>query len=627
MNTYNNDIDNFVYKFFSSQIRTALARHISENPDQFDLSKSSCTEAELSDMKFKYASNVQICDDTLNFDAIVSAGVIVKYPARRDGATEKTIKKRFRVHCLSVVEDCVKDFAIYSIEPYLQGKQKNESKRPTNNLIPIISRDDLDTEATAFLERYFPEALETPMAVPIDSILCSQLGLEIIKNKRLSTDFSIFGQICFSGGNVEVYGVKDETPHEITVNRGTILIDACTPFLRSIGCVKYTLAHEAYHWFRHRVYAAIRALLHGEPAIAYRCTTVAANATNTPQQELHWIEWQANKIAPRILMPQKTTIMKIEELLAKYGYNENTNEQDIILECVINDLANFFRVSKQAAKIRMIDLGYDAANRVYKYGNESARHTQTISTEDVVCEYMRNPEFKVIVDSGLFSYADNHFVINHELYVVKHDDGRRTLTEYAKANISDCALTFTCRNVYVSDAGADAANTGILHHANTKELKQSQHFEQGEKNIAVVLQVDELYRKEEDFTTFCRMRKAVTKQFPQMAYGIMQTQKWNSNIFTRNTLLGEPVYSRIKSGQLLRPDVRTVVAVCVGLDLDTVLAMELLSSAGHVLTDSHEHHAYFYIIHSCRGESIHERNEFLKKVGVTPLGTKARKSK
>ena len=32
---------------------------------------------------------------------------------------------------------------------------------------PHISRNDFDKEAIEFLERYYPEALQSPMAVPI----------------------------------------------------------------------------------------------------------------------------------------------------------------------------------------------------------------------------------------------------------------------------------------------------------------------------------------------------------------------------------------------------------------------------------------------------------------------------
>ena len=71
--------------------------------------------------------------------------------------------------------------------------------------MPIIYRKDLDKEATAFLEKYYPEALEEPMRVPIEDIVKDKLHLNVVQGYRITDDFSIFGQICFSPGNVKIY--------------------------------------------------------------------------------------------------------------------------------------------------------------------------------------------------------------------------------------------------------------------------------------------------------------------------------------------------------------------------------------------------------------------------------------
>jgi Zn-dependent peptidase ImmA (M78 family) len=91
------------------------------------------------------------------------------------------------------------------------------------------------------------------------------------------------------------------------------------------------------------------------------------------------MEWQANKIAPRILMPLETTKIKIDELYEKYGYSDNDQERTEILERVIDDLADFYNVSKQSAKIRMIDLGYREAAGAYNFENSLTPYFSNIS--------------------------------------------------------------------------------------------------------------------------------------------------------------------------------------------------------------------------------------------------------
>lgn len=66
-----------------------------------------------------------------------------------------------------------------------------------SGLAPCISKAEFDGEAVAFLGRYYPEALETPMAVPIEDVARHRMGLRIVE-RRLTEDFSILGQMCFT---------------------------------------------------------------------------------------------------------------------------------------------------------------------------------------------------------------------------------------------------------------------------------------------------------------------------------------------------------------------------------------------------------------------------------------------
>ena len=74
---------------------------------------------------------------------------------------------------------------------------------------------------------------------------------------------------------------------------------------------------------------------------------------------LQWMEWQANALAPKILMPAEMTKRKIEELLIRYHVEfSRLNEADI-MQMVLTELSDFFGVSLQAAKLRAVDLGYN----------------------------------------------------------------------------------------------------------------------------------------------------------------------------------------------------------------------------------------------------------------------------
>lgn len=102
------------------------------------------------------------------------------------------------------------------------------------------------------MSEFYPDALIAPVRVPIADI-AENMGLNIIQGKCITDDFSIFGEICFSAGQVQVYDLFKSHQQSIDVKRGTILIDALTFWERNIGCVNNTIAHEVYHWYKHRM--------------------------------------------------------------------------------------------------------------------------------------------------------------------------------------------------------------------------------------------------------------------------------------------------------------------------------------------------------------------------------------
>lgn len=229
----------------------------------------------------------------------------------------------------------------------------------TNNLVPIISKSEFDDEATAFLNKYCPEALETPMAVPIADIATRKMGLTILE-QRLTEDFSIFGQMCFTSGIAEIYDRDEDEYREIKVLRGTMIIDPDTLLQRNIGCMNNTIAHESYHWYKHRNYHILRSVIDEKRSVAFRCPSDPQNDKfQRTWSDEDWMEWQANGIAPRILLPKETVGIVFERLI-----RESTENPFIAANLmppnrwIIEQLADFYRVSKQSAEIRLKELGY-----------------------------------------------------------------------------------------------------------------------------------------------------------------------------------------------------------------------------------------------------------------------------
>ncbi|MCD7798165.1 MAG: PEP-CTERM sorting domain-containing protein [Akkermansiaceae bacterium] len=85
------------------------------------------------------------------------------------------------------------------------------------------------------------------------------------------------------------------------------------------------------------------------------------------EEELKWMEWQANAIAPKILIPARTGRAKLNDILNHLTRSLTSTSRAYIMELAISEFADFFKVSTMAAKIRAIELGFDQAAGVFNY--------------------------------------------------------------------------------------------------------------------------------------------------------------------------------------------------------------------------------------------------------------------
>ena len=299
--------------------------------------------AMLLDMLLEYATHIRIDEDSLFFDAIMSCTIELQQFDEYRGDMSGETTQWLIASCEAIITDKLETIKVSTVKPWSKGTQPSSSGiTASKSIVPIIYRKNLDKEATAFLEKYYPKALEEPTRVPIKDIAKEKLGLNVIQGYRITDDFSIFGQICFSPGKVKIYDIFKTSEKEEDVPRGTILIDAYTYWQRNSGCVNNTIAHEVYHWHRHRLYAAIKHILKNEEFIACRCPAEMVY----PDEKEEWtdeqrMEWQANNLAPRILMPIQTFTMKVDELYQQYDYANNPLKKAVLI-CIADELADFY---------------------------------------------------------------------------------------------------------------------------------------------------------------------------------------------------------------------------------------------------------------------------------------------
>lgn len=623
MGANTNELEQFIYQICYQPMWEEAYNYIYSHPTTLDLSFSRIKypdRAYLRDMLLEFTSNIEIDEDFLSFDAIVSATIELHADDDYYGSRTCDTSQWLVFSCRAEITDKLKTVTITNVKPYSrQRKTATDGIAASRNIVPIISKDDLEDEATRFLSRYCPEALEQPMPVPIEAI-AEKLGLIIIQNHRITEDFSVIGEICFSSGEIPVWDLFKCVKQNLHVNRGTILVDACTYLEQNLGRVKNTLAHEVFHWHRHRLYAAIKQILRQEKVIACRCPVENVY----PGEEESWtdeqrMEWQANNIAPRILMPLGQFKQKVDELYKQYDY-VGTPLKLITMECIAQDLASFYEVSRQSVLIRMMECGYPEANSIYTY-NSSARTRAYITDSELFLEYRSNEDFRNLIDSGAFKYVEGYVVVNDADFIY-YEQGKAKLTDYAWEHLAECTLQFSLRQIHPELL--NKLPFEIFHRVNGGADRDVPQYDNAQ-NKEVLQLSEELQDKRAEFEKQKAAFKltAVNKSCWNLIYEIIQSRGMSKAHFCNVTNLGEEVYRKAEKNKGT-PQLRTIVAISCGLDLDLSTTERLLTLAGHAFDESDENQALKFCITGLAGYTIEERNEFLASYGYEPLGTKER---
>lgn len=418
-----------------------------EELDFGKISKEQLACAELRSIRLERTPVIAVDADTVCFRSEVFCEFQLHVIG---GVLDKKEGKFFWVSCkLLLLPDghCMEAF---QVNPMINGEYTRKALYPlpvfpgvsaNQNLLPDLSgmndaahKESLEKEAERFLMQYCREALEQPQAVPIRQIVEEKMGINLIIDKPLSDDLSVFGETVFADSDVGV--LTDGEPGQLHCKAGTILLDPDVLMIRNMGSYNFTLAHEVYHWYAHRAYMLLQMANAGQEhakqeSAVQQCQVYNNGSARTPAA---LAEIQANAVAARILMPRRAVVKQYKELQKKYATAE---------EMVIADLAIFFGVSKQAMCIRLEELGI-MANTVPQ--PEKLRRIDRLTLFDA---FSTDKNLRQLLVSGAYRYIDGYIVKNKPKYVEKG-----TLTEYAIEHLEECTLEFKSVRHRITAAGA-----------------------------------------------------------------------------------------------------------------------------------------------------------------------------
>lgn len=523
----------------------------------------------------------------------------------------------------------------------------------------IIGANRLDDYATKFLKKYCEEALATPMPLPIEDML--QKAKLTVQTASLSRNLDIFGCCMLLDGYVRVYDAEKQDYVPTFYPAGTLLFDPDSEWAYGEGCKRNTLIHEMVHWDKDQTYFKILERKNRkakEELYPIMCRQSRRNfeppsGKRTKQNEVEWLEWQAHKLAPRILMPKDMFIKKAKELLE--GQINGCDE-------LVDELVDFFKVSRTSAKIRLIELGFEnhlleMPDYTAVFGELKRKEHIALSAEDAYVLLTENIVFEDWVRTYNMVFADGYFVVADKKYVTIKN-GEMHLTRAAKANLAQCTLNICEQHIFSYQiAEKDYQGYACLYHASgvdqrmlsfhpTYQAEFKEFLENVEWNEKMGKRSSELSKvKDSDvydavaesiFTEYDESQKTFIKMLSDPFTSLCQALwYWFENHglrypdnFHDATKLHKNYHTDIKNDAKNDMGKDMLMAICVGCKFDLRMTQRVLGKQNIILDEFQEpDKTYIALLERFPGIGIIQFNEILKRRNIKELGSKRNSKK
>lgn len=576
------------------------------------------------DLIFYFISIADEGEDKIAFDVVLIPEIYAKINlGHGDFETDSTNKLWVVCSCSAKVGKKLENFQISDVSDY----SLTRAKEPLDgDLIPFIKKSDFSNCAEKILSTYYPEAMDK--AVPIDpKLLAKRMGLSIVESK-ITKDFSILGQFFFDDGEATFYDQDHNAYYRKNIKANTIVIDPEATYIHSYGEESLTIAHECVHAFFHRKAFNFTRMLNG----SLSSIVCSAQTSKTSQSRtLQWIEWQANSIAPYLLTPANNFKNKAYSLCKEKIAIGNFDPLNGVPE-LIAEIADYYAITKQAARRRLIDIGCEAAigclnwvddhyvpSYLFKKGSLKSGETYTVGFKDVGKSAFACSDQSLLpfILNGGFVFVENHLVIKSEKYIGRGENGP-CLTDYARRHLDECAVKFKIKVIDSDHFSEDFAKQCYL-------CKNANYFKYSilvsdNKSLADSPLAREAL--ENSLKDKCAIEEKIGgKNINQALAAIQEYRGITNKELSFDSHLDDRTIRRYTSGETKKPDKKTLIAFCIALKVRNPVLIETLLRRGGVswIDNDPEDEALRMILQSQCADSVEEVNAALKNMGFGPL--------
>lgn len=556
------------------------------------------------------------------------------------------ITKWFTVYAQAMLVNGLREFCINSVVE--SGADKFIKEDIFHEyLVPAIYSDQLEDEADNFCQLYCKGALYDGYRTPLEYIL-NVWGVEYYE---ASLPKNVFGRMYFKSSMEEVYeytpyiiqrinGKREKHLIKKKIKAGTILVNVENHFMNDVGSVLNTIAHEIIHWEKHRKFFEILSLLNEEEDSLSCAVDPEMTSSNLEGAEkaIWWAEWQANVLAPRILMPRLMFLDLFKQIYEEQSQIPYFQNGDII-ERTIEKLGLCFGVSKYAAKIRAIQLGIDIAEGAYIFvdkqyyppitfslGTLSKNQTFIIDRDSAQKMIECNESLKQLIENDAIIYTGSVFCINNPKYIKKDQSNVKVeykLTRYALEHADECCLIFT-KSFSRDNASIEAELYSEFYLARnvTASIYVEPHYDpEFEHNQSI----EELAIEMKQFMEARKKERDIIKQLPDNFSETLKEHMKRRGIsiidLAYRSNLSDTTIKNYRSGKV-QPNIDNLMAVFIGLNLSEKYCNDMLNKAGYKLNDSDLHGVYRFLLDNHLDGTLEQWNDVLVASGFEKIPKK-----
>ena len=498
-------------------------------------------------------------------------------------------------------------------EELVAGKAERDEMLPMSPyLVPYLRNREVDQIAEKILARYLPEAINDPKARNAVR-LAERMGLRVMY-LPVDDHKGIPSILIWETGTLPVSDRRrgQTEPNMVLIPANTIVVN--TNEIRQ-EYAEYSIYHECVHNPLHYMAYRLQKLASNDDKhIKYK--KIKMEEGKPIVNPVYFMEKQANRGAYGLMMPESTTRQMIREECKKAGACRHAGER---YDIVGRNMSWELMIPNFRVRTRMIQLGHIQAKGAMNYADnrpvepfafdpEAWRDDQhTFVIDRATTDYLMtcNKDFRELMTSGQYIYADGHVVRNTPSYVHMRDN-RHLLTNWANEHVDECCLRFVRQ--YVQKSNGKYVYGRIYYDADY--IRQTRFYLEDMMEIEELDEIDAKYKYRQEFPkTFrealAQLRKKKKITMEQLA------EELNTTVMTLSRWLADP-------DKYINLDL--VVTLCLILQLPDWISMMLLKRA-HIQLDEDDrrHQAIMHILRVQSNDGIEAANQFLKEKNLQIL--------